>query len=688
MHRPQSAAVLDEVGRDPQGAPPVDPHDREPDHHARPDGGRRRRRSSEGPESSSRWSRRIDLVTLVLVVASAGLFQTTDRVNQFFVANADNLLLAELFEDLAAGGSLADWYLPYSPYFAPDWLIYGFTVLITGTEKVRLGLFAIVQFAVLMSATASISRSVTARYQWGATSAVAALAVLGAALEVKPFIFLAAPFVHFGTFALMLWLIALTLRYLTDDRAVRWLVMSLAIGAALMASDRIIAVWFHLPAAMAIFAWGWRQDRRRAAIWIGSHAAVLLAAVPLPGLIRTRESAYDLALSPGSASPLAGANRVWRSFLDAGAESGWWFWIALAVLPIVLLLLLRGRALLGGSSFQPDAKRFLTVFVPASAVTTVIAQVMLTGSVAPGPRYNMTILFLPLLLLAALVPPRQPNGGHRALLAVPVAGALLWSATALDEIDPGGPDHLACIQRQLERSGSENGVASYWDARDLVVYLDDPDVGVGTYDLFGRPERINVSSASYRDRYDFVVRSERVPLWALDLGMIRTVNGPPEVAIECGIYTLWDYGPGGLTMEPLSRPGDVVTFDGCALDTQVGTLRPRDCVLATTGQAGYLNFGPYRAVPTGRYQVDLAYRAEGDVPIGSWDLAVFHHHGDIPSIVKEGPLEGTDGRIGHVRFEWTATDLPTGELTVAEVRTVVKADMTGEIISIELTRIG
>jgi hypothetical protein len=50
-----------------------------------------------GTEHGRDWSRRFEraeIVAMVVVIASAGLFHVTERVNQFFVANADNLLVA------------------------------------------------------------------------------------------------------------------------------------------------------------------------------------------------------------------------------------------------------------------------------------------------------------------------------------------------------------------------------------------------------------------------------------------------------------------------------------------------------------------------------------------------------------------------------------------------------------------
>jgi hypothetical protein len=130
-----------------------------------------------------------------------------------------------------------------------------------------------------------------------------------------------------------------------------------------------------------------------------------------------------------------------------------------------------------------------------------------------------------------------------------------------------------------------------------------------------------------------------------------------------------------------------VVFDGCDLDTEVGALDAGSCTLSSTGEAGYLDFGPYVAVPPGTYQVEIAYQAAGDEPLGTWDVATFHQHGETPTVVEEGELAGTGGGVGHVELEWTAANDPTGELTVAEIRTRVDAGASGQLLSIELTRI-
>ncbi len=627
----------------------------------------------------------VEWIVLAAVIASAGLFQVTTDVNQWLLTNADMLLLPELYEDLNSGGSLSDWYLPYSPYFFPDWLFYWIAEPLGSTEATRLAIVAVAQFGVAVLAVASIAKTVTGRPQRLATAAAASVIVLGGLGSIRPFTYLATPFVHFGTFAFTLWLIAFALRYTRDERANRWLVLSLGLSVLLVGSDRIIAVWFHVPAALAMVAWGWQAHRRRAVVWIGAHVVATTAVLPLRDLVRTKESTYDLALS--ATSPRAGLKGLYEALSDAIGD-GWWIQVLVVVsFVVVVASFARGRSVLGGRRLQPDASRFLVVFVPATAIVTFAAQIMLSGAVEPGPRYSMTVFFLPIFLLAAVVVPPAMDRRTTAALAVPVIVLAAVLAPTLPDIDLGRePAGMECLHDALAITGSTHGVASYWDARDLSVYLDDPDVVMATYSPLNRGERINVSEESYAERYDFIAVSSIVPWWVLDLDRIEFLNGPPRQIVECGRFTVWDYGPDGLDMEPFDTP-NTVTWTACQLSTQVGTLDEASCTISGGEAPGFLAFGPYPTVPNGSYRARLQYRAPGTGPVAGWELAFTGELGAAPEIAQTGTVDGTDDRDGELIIDWETTDAPLGREPVVEVRIVADGTPGVAITAIEITRL-
>ncbi len=627
----------------------------------------------------------VEWIALFSVIASAALFHVTTGVNQWLLTNADMLLLPELYEDLHNGGSISDWYLPYSPYFFPDWLFYWIAEPVGSTEAVRLAIVAVAQFGVAVLGAASIAKTVAGRPQRLATAAAASLVVLGGLGSIRPFTYLATPFVHFGTFAFTLWLIAFALKYTRGDRANQWLALSLVLSALLVGSDRIIAVWFHAPAALAMLVWGWHAHRRRALVWIGAHVVVTTAVLPLRDLVRTKESTYDLALS--ATSPRAGLRGLYEALSNA-IDDGWWIQVLVVVSFVaVVVSFLRCRSLVGDQRLQSDASRFLAVFVPATAIVTFAAQIMLSGAVEPGPRYSMTVFFLPILLLAAVVVPPTLDRRTTAALALPIVvlGAML--VPTLPDIDlDRQPPGMQCLHDALARTGSIHGVASYWDARDLSVYLDDPDVVMATYSPLNRGERINVSEESYADRYDFIAISSIVPWWVLDLDRIEFLNGPPIQIVECGRFTVWDYGPDGLDMEPFDSP-NTVDWTGCQLSTQVGTLDESTCTITGGETPGFLAFGPYPAVSNGSYQARLRYRAPGTGPVADWELGFTRELGGAPEITQTGPLAGTDGQAGELVIEWETTDAPLGREPVVEVRVVADGTPGLEFTGIEITRL-
>lgn len=651
------------------------------------------REDHDRPQPAARISGRtwhwIGWVSLSFVVITAGLFHLTSRVRPWLVADADMLLLPELFEDLASGGSISDWYLPYSPYFVPDWGIYWLAVRISDKEATRLAVVAIVQVALVAAATASIARSLTGRAQHLATASATALVVLAGLHQVRPFVYLAALFFHFGTFAMVLWLIALALRFVGEPSVHRWLALSLVLSAGLALSDRIVAVWFLAPAAIAIAAWAWNNSgvqRRTSVRWIGAHIVATVAVLPLRDLVRSRESTYDLSLS--LAAPWSGAKGVVDSFLDIARE-GMWMQLTLVVVivsfAVVVYRLYRGTTLLDGRPMAEDPRAFLFVFVPATAVTTIAAQIMLSGSVGPEPRYSATITMLPVLLLAAVVGlPAAPRPGVAATVAAPVMLLAATAGSTLGSFDlDREPEHIACIRAELAVTGSTQGVASYWDARELAVYL---DVAMATYSPLLRGERLNVSEESYTDRYHFMVSSPNVEFWQLELDPVEALNGPPLRTSMCGEYTVWDYGPDGFDMEPFDEPSSR-RWDGCSLSTQVGVLDPDRCTLTASEEAGYVMFGPYAVTPQGTYRARLRYAADGSAPVGQWDLSTTTELGDDAKIRRTGTLHGTDGDEEWLEFEWNADATPLGREEVVEIRLVTDGSASVTIHELEITRL-
>jgi hypothetical protein len=491
--------------------------------------------------------------------------------------------------------------------------------------------------------------------------------------------------------------IALLLAFVrSEGRSRRLLVLSVVLSWSLVLSDPIFVFWFLLPATAGLLFWALptpiTRDWRRlwpgighpAFLWIAANGIVSITALPIRELARQRQSQYGIGVGRGSHPRV-----LLEPFRTVAADGGRFLWVVgLAGVLLMIALLLR-RPLLGTGTLDRASSRVLAVFVPVSIVATLVAQLGLQG-IPLGPRYNMSIVLVPLMLASVIVGPRL--SAATALAVLPIGAMGLWWATALTDVDADRePEFIACVREQLDRSGATDGISSYWGARDLVVYLDDPDVNVAATEASGLPFRVNISERSFRDRYQFAVDFPAYgPAWDIDLEQIERYNGPPEVKVECGPSILWDWGEDGFTLTPFDDVGHTETWNGCQLPTVIGAVDEESCVLRSPAGSGegYLSFGPYVPVVAGTYRIEFDYLSEaavGDQTAGSWNLLT--RDGGVPSeVMADGPIAGTGGAVETITITLVVPAGAPGFSPVMELQVLVSGSAEAEFHELRVTR--
>ncbi len=614
----------------------------------------------------------------LIVITTPLVAQLSGRYAEHFTANADHLLLVELFDDLDRGGRLAEWYLPYASYYIPDWPIYWLVRQFSGDVRVQVGLFGVVQSAIVLAAAAGLARQLGTP-RWGATmGAAGALVMLLSVNNLRPFVYLGAMFIHTGTTAMAgiaLWLMVVAARSGRLSTPAVW--ASALLCSATVASDRIFAVWFLVPATIALLVWGGQHHRRFVIGWAGVHAIGALIALQAVKLVPSSDSTYDLSVGRAGVS-LAGLKRL-KEIPWEVAEDGPW---ALPITGLALLLsqyaFVRGKTLFGSERLDPDGSRLMAVFIPASIMSTLVAQALLTGSVGPSARYN-TPAFLLAVLSLGLVWGSLRKPAALALASLPVIGLVAWWVGAIGDINTNKPPGIECVEEYFDSSPSRRGIAGYWDSRQLEVYTDDPVIEVAAYGPRVEPELLNVSGRQFDGTYDFVIDGARFPVFQPDPNVVRGLFGEPLRTAECPNYTILDYGPGNIDPNPFRDPGTSRSWLACELQSQVGHSEP-DCAMSfddATDDTGYMVFGPYVRVPPGTYEVVLDYRA-ADPGAGAWDVVagvgltpgVSIHSDEVPTgdgsvttVVEIGP--DPNGRAQQLETRVFATD--AGDLDVRSV---------------------
>lgn len=620
---------------------------------------------TEGP----RTFERLALLIGVLVSAVPAIAFLAGRLPDHFVVNSDYLLLPELLADLAAGGSVDRWVVPYATYIVPDWPLYSLALLITPSATLAVAAFAFMQALFLFAGLRRLARVFDAEHQNLLSLIGLAIVVLYASADAVPLVYLATAYTHFGTVILLVFALAFTLDWIKAPQQ-RLVWASVAVSAAAVLSDRLFVLWFLVPAATAIAFLTLRRHLaiRDAARWLVPHVIASVAVLPAGGLLFPNRSEYDLTI--GFSDLRAGTGRFIDTLQFVTDYST-------SLVPLIGLCVavvgwrLWRRSSFVGRGLDPSLSGFLALYFVISAGITAAAQIMMSGDVAPGPRYSLPILILPLVLvgpvgLAGLDWNRTPNKKVFALAASPVVVAIGLLGTLIPAIDTNqSPVPSSCIDAALAESGSSHGIASYWDARTVEVFSNG-DLEVAPYGPLLFESHINAGLAAFAESYDFAVTSEIYPGWNIDLRMLDAASGPPQSRVTCERWTISDWGPGGLRLAALDNPGDQRTFTGCTMSSHLA--EPTANCQLRVGQdestREYLVFGPFLHVPPGEYEVTASYSSSESaaLTVGEWDITA-----DTPTVtgvLASGTVAGSAGSPALVTttFVVPSEDDPTSML--------------------------
>lgn len=628
----------------------------------------------------------------MLLAALPGLGFLSGRVHSVFVADADFLLLHELLPDLASGGSVSTWNIPYATYLFPDWPLYGLSLLIGPTPAATIAVFATLQLLLLSGALWLVAGGVDTRAGWPLAAVALGPAVFAVLWNAFPAVYLAASYVHGGTAIATVALLGLLLRWACRPTPAL-LATSAALTFAGVASDRLFAVWGLVPAGAAVVVLAIARIGviRQHATWLGVHAVAAVAGLPVANVLFPERANYDLELG---FQPRFGYRRFEDSIRTVDDLSPLLLPAVGLATVVLTFVLFRGRSLVG-RHLPAHARLVVGTFVLVAVATTVAAQVAMVGPVPPHARYSIAAFVLPLVVAPVLalagiadrnrqgVPVLQRLAVGAA--ALPLLAVLATTATWIDDVRVDRLERpIDCVEKVLV-AGSNRGISSYWDARQFQVYSEGRLV-MSEYEPLLVPMDVNSNRDEVAESYDFAVVSALYGGFDLPPERIRAVAGTPMTEQACGPWTVLDYGPGGLSLQPFKEVGSERTFDGCILGGHVGTTNGVCARVATTADGpGYLVFGPYVPAPAGNYRAVVSYRSD-EAPgatVGSWDVTRDPGGQDI---VAAGGIRGTDGEPSELVVEFGLAEAPGQAVLQWRLVTRGSVDVTVHSIKFERTR--
>jgi len=126
-------------------------------------------------------------------------------------------------------------------------------------------------------------------------------------------------------------------------------------------------------------------------------------------------------------------------------------------------------------------------------------------------------------------------------------------------------------------------------------------------------------------------------------------------------------------------------WDGCKLPTIIGHTDDKCHLTAREPEAGFLNYGPYIALPEGRYQFKMAYsnNTPPSAHIANWDIiTTVQSH---PTILKTGKISGTDGTQESLTITFTVPEQLNGQ--AFEIRSSLVGKGITQLSYLELERL-
>lgn len=480
----------------------------------------------------------VSLITAATVAASA-------RAELMF-RDGDSLIVAMVARSLLSGERL-DWAMS-SVLFLPESA--GFAALDAALPLGANGLFAVSAALNLLALYGAI-RLVAGRSRPGSapvTWSIIALAVFGAlamtetsasrdALELSS-LQLTTTYYSATVVAVVL-AVGVVRRML--DRSPRRIGLAVALGAVALVStltNPLFAVWATVPLILVLSVAAVLGACRRTRILTPS--VVLVGATGLGFLARIPFAAWIANSGVGYVQP-----EHWTESIEYyGGLLADRLSTPPGILALLMLLALVTLAVVR-TVRAPDVGSRLV-----AAVAWIMPLLVVIGAIALGThaaRYLQPVVFAPLLALVAapravtLTVPLRRGAAVTAGALLVVGGALSIPRLA-DAAQQPDPD-LACVTAWVDASG-RTGAGQFWTVRLPKLHLDDPS------QLVQVDHRLN-AYAWLVNRTDFavgevsfLVEDSQTVQWDLP------VSAVPDEVVDCGRYSILDFGDATLPLGP------------------------------------------------------------------------------------------------------------------------------------------
>lgn len=488
------------------------------------------------------------IISLASIVVRYISLPSSYTLPQLFFFNADALYLPTLFADIfSKSGDIKDWFLTPAPYFFPDYPVFLIAYWLGADAYTQIVVFALLQTILTFAALFFLIKK--SEITNALLIAVTALIVLIwlALSPIEEFIYLLISAHHYGIFLSTIIFVVVLFKINKQDNKIKEkivfysalaifafgstlsdnlflvqvIVPLFAISILTSIKDRDYSIKTKIPLIMVVFfsvlgsiAYGFtvaNQTRYSAIIGV-DHIFINL------------QSIYKLMYTAIIHKPILGV----------------FFICYMGIVLSVLVSLIKNKTNIASKLDWIVVFSFLSICSTLSVVL-VVTNLSITS------RYLIPVFFWPIIIVLIFF------SHHFTRYFIPIAACtsllltvfLSWdSYLLLEKNGVNGqyyPIEIACIDDVLEQENLTNGIAYYWEAKQLQK-LSRLDLEIAQhFENLGEMHWIT-SKKYFKDSYDFAVVSGQDPLHKAFSEALVALNGAPKFVKNCGGKSVYVYG--------------------------------------------------------------------------------------------------------------------------------------------------
>lgn len=601
------------------------------------------------------------LLIFVVILSNIFLYFTNQlSMDQFF--NADALYLPSLYKDLMVNsGSYENWHLTPAPYFFPDMILYFLANFLTSHYYYAIPMFFTFQAIVLVVAiyhlyTLFMEKSIALN-----TAAITFSLIYILSTPVSEYQLVSA--FHFGEFLIIIMSLYFGIKiiFFCENFVSKDSFYLLLLTILIIVSDRLFILHFILPFFFSVFIL-WTKilvnTRKTFMLAILFALGIFISSI-LEKIFIINKTSYSIKLDISKLTE--NANAIKSIFYDAYQNDFASFVIIVTVLIIsIIIIIFNNRFEDSNIKISPSNKIILIslflIFVWLGSLLVLLLFNLTVTSRYMIPVFLLPIIFLPIYF--SYIKFIERNFIIKYVLTIFVSTLILITTISLiDKFFKNDlkanyyPRFNSCIDEFIKSTNSTTGISQYWQAKPTYL-LSDNNITIAQ--VFDNLNYMNwISSKSWHNEYyDFALIDHKAPKpYKLNKERIILINGAPSDTVFCEDTEILFY-KNKFTLMPMQKKDSYLEWEASSLPSKIGKKINSHVTIEQENIVGYITFGPYVALPKGKYQFHITYASKelDTIKVGKWDVVIA-----LPNeakLIDEGAIFGSNGIDNNIIKEF------------------------------------